>query len=238
MQLLIDKYIEAHILSWADSTLRSERSRLYAIASILDGDAEKLWNALIERHIGSYSRVTTFIRVISFYDWLIANGLFTKPNDYSDFQTRNRRLFKNCYQKQLPNCSYRDAMRIISGFSDSEVREAARLLLQTGVRVSEAFKIQDGAVVGKGGRRRAVHLSSNQKGLRFRSIYYRLQRTLKSSGLSCHMLRKICLSRVVELGATPFELCEIAGWASVNTAASYIQVNQSRIKDLMKQVQE
>ncbi len=237
MKALIDKYIEAHRLSWAESTLKSEKSRLYAVADVLDGNAEKLWLALVDRNIGSYSRVTVFIRVISFYDWMTNNGLCIKSHDYSDFQKRNRRLFKNCYKKRLSNISYRDAIGLINEFKDSEVREAARFLLQTGARVSEASTVQNNFVVGKSNKPRQIYLSSHQKGFDTRLVYPRLYRALKEVGLTPHMLRKICLTRLVELGVSPFELTEIAGWASVNTAASYIQVNKNRIKELMEQVQ-
>jgi integrase len=237
MKALIDQYIAAHKLSWAESTLKSERSRLYAVADVLDGDAEKLWTALVNRQIKPYARLTAFIRVVSFYDWLITNGLCAHANYYTNFQKRNRRLFKNVYKKRLPNISYRDADRLINQFKDSEVREAARFLLQTGTRVCEASTVQNDSVVGKSNKSRQIYLSSNQKGFDTRLVYPRLYRALKGVGLTPHMLRKICLTRLVELGVSPFELTEIAGWASVNTAASYIQVNKNRIKELMEQVQ-
>lgn len=239
MKDLIDKYIQAHKLSWADSTLRSEKSRLYAISDILNGDAESLWQELKQRGMKPYASLTTWIRTCHFFNWLIENehDYHTQRNHYSDFRKRNKRLFKYCYQRRLPTMHYAQAKRLIDGLSDSRVRETASLLLMSGLRASEAHKIQGETVVGKGNRPRLLSLPKGAK--RTKISYWKLYSVLKrETGLKPHDLRKLFLSRVVELGASPFELCEIAGWSDVKTAASYIKISDGRIKELIKKAQE
>ena len=103
------------------------------------------------------------------------------------------------------------------------------------MRFSEFQTIEDGVVVGKGGRRREIYVTDlpRPKGDVSYGTFYR---HLKEVGLKPHDLRKACLTRLVEQGANEFELCEIAGWRNLNTASSYIKANKAKLKALMEKV--
>lgn len=234
---LISLYLADHELSWAPSTLKSEKARLSTVAEhLLPQAPNKLWTLLLERNFKPYARVTVWIRICNFIDWCIDKKQIEGPNQYVSFRAKNRRLFKNVYQRKLPNIKYDEALLRINSISNIEIRDISRELLRTGMRASEALKVQDGSVVGKGSKWRKIYGNKNgvSRSIQYHSLYSQLK---KETGLTPHMLRKICLSRVVELGANPFELCKIAGWSSLETARSYIESDDNKIKDLMERVQ-
>lgn len=243
MQEIIHKYLESNRLSWSPSTLKSEHARLHAIASILaSGNPEDLWRYLEETNTKPYTRLTTWTRAVAFYSFGMAEGVFTGPNKYALFREKNKRLFKNVYTRRLPDIGYEEAYLRISTLPCGPTKTIALLLLSSGLRFHEAFKIQDNAVVGKGGKKREIFLHENgrmvSEGLINKTNYSAVYRTLKQIGLTPHMLRKLCLSRLVEKGANVFELCEIAGWSNLQTASSYIKTDKSKLQRLMSEVQK
>lgn len=235
MKELITSYLDDMKLAWTPSTLRSEQYRLTAVSEVLDGNPTRLWDLLESKGTKSYSRVTTWTRVTKFWDWLIEKGHQDGPNDYDRFRKRNGRLFKNAYVRSNPSLSFEQANIKISQLKDSEVRAKARQLLETGMRYSESFTLQDGRVVGKGGKSRRV-FSDRELQTSFSKSYATFRRQLSSCGLKPHDLRKIFLTECVNKGANEFELKEIAGWSDLNTAASYIKTNEKKLKDLVRRV--
>jgi integrase len=195
----------------------------------LDGNPDTLWGHLQTK--APYTRATSWTRVCDFWDWLIANNHKEGNNEYTQFRRRNSRLFRNVYHRVHAKLSYDEAYTAIQRIDAGDIKEAAIQLLEAGLRVSELFNVKDNYVVGKGGRGRQVYnyRLSNAR----RISYSRLRRELQRVGLKPHDLRKICLTRLVDRGANEFELCAVAGWSSLNTAASYIRVKESRVKELM-----
>lgn len=237
MITLINKYIEAHKLSWAESTLKSEKARLNALKDLLQPssiqeDPNALWQALKDRKMSAYTRVITWTRVSHFYYWCLSEGYLKGSNVYADFRKKNARLFKYTYKRQLPNISFSEARVKILQINNKSIREKALEFLSTGMRWNEQFSYQNGEVIGKGSKIRKIFLPKKSIGKCERS-YSTFRRELQKINLKPHMLRKICLSRLVELGASPFELCEIAGWSNLNTASSYIKVSEIKLKNLM-----
>lgn len=232
---LINQYLEDHKLSWAPTTLKSERARLYILAGALGGTPQQLWDILVKVQ-KPYSRVTTWIRVCNFIDWGIKNGKLSGPNTFANFRDKNKRLFKNCYQRRLPNLTYAEAKERIGKLSNPDVKALAQALLQSGLRASEASKVSNSVVVGKGSKSRTAYLPSDFSGTKvsYSQLYKALRR---EAGLKPHDLRKLFLTRLVELGIDPFQLCEVAGWANINTAINYIQTDKNKIKELVEKVQ-
>jgi site-specific recombinase XerD len=230
MRPLVQQYISDHKLAWQPSTLRSEQHRLNGVVEELDGNPERLWNALEAKGMKAYSRKTTFTRVVKFWDWLIGEGVKDGPNPYKDWRKKHGRLFKHSYQPQVTGCDYQEAIQRINQIDSDRVREHASELLQSGLRFAESYARSGDRVVGKGGKMRKVYGSPSTLS---RVSYGQLRRELSKLGLKPHDLRKIFLNEMVRRGAQPHELKELAGWSSIVTADSYIKARSSRLEELV-----
>lgn len=234
MNTVIEQYLKDQDLRWSETTKRSERARLLALAPHIDGVPETLWAAL--KHLAPYSRTTTWTRVVAFVDWAVAAGQMSGPNHYRAFRSKNAKQFRNTYQRRIPQLSFEEAVARINQLSVPAIREKAIQLLYSGMRWSESFTLQDGWVVGKGGKRRRVHtLSPSQGAAPFTGSYTQFYRELRKVGLKPHDLRKLALNQYVKSGASPFDLAKIAGWSSINTAQSYIESSDSELERLHRE---
>lgn len=232
MKAHIQKYIESKKLAWAPSTLRSEEARLSAVAAVLNGDPGQLWQHLEDKGIKPYARVSTWIRVVSFWDFL---GHTTNP--YKEFKEKNARLFKHTYVPKKPEMTYEEARKLVDSIQDQSIRRRALEILGSGARWFESASHSGGNVSGKGSKNRALYVPSVE-GPAFRGSYQTFRRALESLGLKPHDLRKLFLTKLVELGANEFELMEAAGWSSMTPARSYINVNKDRLQAKIRMMQE
>jgi len=218
MRNSIDAYIADHELSWAPSTLKSERHRLYSVEAFLDGSPLRLWESL--QSLKPYSRVTTWTRVVSFWSWLHP----TEGNPYEQFRKKNARLFKHTYQPKEVGITFEDAKRLIHSIPNASDRAFALNILGSGERLSEARQSigaeEEGRIVGKGSKGRTVFRPGQSDYVRSRSS---ITRALASVGLRPHDLRKLCATRLVEAGMNEADLMKVMGWSSILTAKAYLQ---------------
>lgn len=233
MQYLIANYIEDKKLAWSETTLKTEAARLASHARLLPLAPEEAWAAL--QSLKPYTRVTTWTRMCQFVDWAIANGHLVGPNQFVLFREKNARLFKNAYVKKPADISFSEAIQRISQITKSASKRLALELLYSGLRFSERSTLSaDGFVIGKGNKKRKVYVPPIE-GPEFTGTHHEFWRDLQPVGLTPHMLRKIAMTRLAELGADGFELCEVAGWASIQTAMSYVRATKT--KQLMEKMQ-
>src|SRR5687767_14837988 len=108
MKQWIDIYLQDKATAWAPSTQRSERHRLSAVGHVLDGNPRTLWSTTAST-LAPYSRVTTWCRVIDYYEWLMEQGHVKGPNVYRAFRKKHAKRFKNAYTPSLPTTSYQEA---------------------------------------------------------------------------------------------------------------------------------
>lgn len=229
---LMEMYLADKELAWATTTLKSERHRLTAALPHLDGNPATLWAALKDH--GAYGRLTIWTRVSDFWGWMIDNG-HTTGNPYKVFKQKNARQFKNVYTKKTPQITYQEARERIAGIKNLEIRNLAVTMLSGGLRFCESQQVDsDGSVVGKGSKRRQVYVQSTSGA---NVPYQQLRRALAKVGIKPHDLRKLFATRLVEEGANEFQLCEMMGWESIQTASSYVKANQSQCAELAKKVQ-
>ncbi len=218
MRNSIDAYIADHELSWAPSTLKSERHRLYSVGDLLTGDPLALWTSL--QVLKPYSRVTTWTRVVSFWSWLYP----TEGNPYEQFRKKNARLFKHTYQPKEVGVSFEDAKRLIDSIPNESDRAFALNILGSGERLSEARQSigaeKGGRVVGKGSKGRTVFRPEQSDFFRSMSSF---RRALALVGLRPHDLRKLCATRLVEMGMNEADLLRVMGWSNIATAKVYLQ---------------
>lgn len=237
MKEWIEKYLKEQELVWSSATLRSEAYRLRALASAINGDPAKLWRVLLKRQSG-YTRTTSWVRVTAFWDWMILEKHILEPaNPYKAWRRKNGQLFKHTYKPKVSNLSFDEIKARVSSIRNHAIRSKALELLGSGMRYSESFTYADGEVVGKGKKRRAVFLPFD-RGESYTLTYGHFWRVLGQVGVKPHDLRKAFLNEAVRLGTDPFELQALAGWSSVDTAASYIKANTERLGDIAYEIQE
>ncbi len=223
---LIDKYIDAHRNKWAASTLRSERARLRSVALYLTGDPEVLFNRL-SITISDYTRLTVFVRVGAFWKWA------GKGDIYLNYMRTNSRLFANSYVKERLDITYEEAASAINSIENTAVKKRALEILNGAVRYCESAQPIGETVVGKGGTIRP-DFRTEIAGPAYEGSYVSFWRAMKKVGLKPHTLRKLALTRLVENGASLFDLMEVAGWSSTQPASSYIQPKQTaKLKKLL-----
>jgi integrase len=219
---LIEEFINDHIGAWATSTLQSEQARLLGLVEVLDGDPKRLWEELKRRNLGAYTIRTTWIRVTRFWQWALDREKLKGANHYRRFKEEKANWFKGTYQRKIPTLTYAEAVAKIQTLPTEALKNSAMDLLSGGLRYSEAKTLNEGHVVGKGGKTRRVFIQAPE-GPRFEGSYNSFRRALALVGLKPHDLRKICASTLArQEGVTEQDLMKAMGWASMETAKSYL----------------
>jgi len=219
MQELVRMYIQSKSLSWAETTLDREGTRLSGFLDVLDGSPERLWKAMQSKRLMPYTKRTTWIRVVQFWQWGIDNGHLPGPNKYDVFRRTNARLFKHVYQRRHPEFSLNEARDKINTIQDEALRNQALCLLDHGLRVSELRTLEENQVRGKGGKSRKTFGTVLPTQV---DSYWKVYRALKKIGLKPHDLRKIRATDLAAQGLTEADLCKVFGWESFATASSYL----------------
>lgn len=223
----IEAYLKDHETAWAESTIKSESSRLRRLSNVLDNSPQDLFAILSKQGKKAYTIKTTFIRLVDLERWAKL-----EPR-YANYMEKHERRFRHLYEKEEIEITFEEAKRRIMEL-EGKSRQHALGLLQCGVRLTESYNVTDGRVVGKGGKVRKVY--GTIKETEAKSTF---ARKLKAVGLKPHTLRKLCATRLAEKGATPADLCKIFGWSSIETAYQYLQSKEdSKLAALMEQSKE
>jgi len=216
MKSLIDKYLDSKKRTWKASTIKNEMARLNSLIDSIDGNPEKLLDALASS--APYTRATSFRQVTAFWDWVIVNGFTPGPNLYKAWLTNNKRVFSNSYQKKRINQDLQDLLPIVSK------NPLGVFLLTNGLRLSEALSYVPGSrqVIGKGSKLRAIFGPEPTTGFTNRDVMV-LRELLKPHGLTPHDLRRLFATELLRKGLDLPSLMETMGWNSLETAQSYLQ---------------
>ena len=233
MDSLIDVYLEDHESAWAASTWKSEKARLNALRGKLNGKPEDLHKWLKEQGYKPYGIKTIFIRLCSMESWCRKTNRISKT-PFTDYVHRHANRFKHAYKKEDIQITYNEALRRIDLSLAEPHRSMALSLLRTGLRLSEAYKVSNGMVTGKGEKTRKVYGT-----IEMTASKHSLSRKLKAIGLKPHTLRKLCATRLAEKGASAADLCKVFGWSSITTSYQYLQAkDDERLAALMEESQE
>ena len=230
---MIKEFIDSKRNVWAESMLKSEYSRLIAVEYLLDTppSPEKIWNGLQSK--SSYTRLTTFTRIISFYKWYDKVNATGFAKLLSDWRDDNVHLFRKKYKPTTPQISYEQAKEAIEKISSPEVRGAALFILSTGIRSFELNRIgSDSTVLGKGGKTRRVYTKEKPVVV----PYHQLYRELKRVGLKPHDLRKIRATQLLRKGMSLPDLQHAFGWNQLETAKCYLApLQEEKIEKLFEE---
>jgi integrase len=227
---IIERYLASKAGSWSAATLKSERSRLTGVTLELLQDPAALYTFLKdERELAPYSLRTAFIRAGEVVEFAMSQGdLKSGENKVKRFMEERAKLFKHVYQKKHVEVTFEEAAQRIAKMENESSRARALELLFTGMRWAESESFEDGKVVAKGGATRSVALSANVNHVEYEANYTTFYRHLKKVGLTPHMLRKLCATKVVERGADVADLMKMFGWTNSNTAMIYVQAQKEK----------
>lgn len=229
---LYTEYLESKKDKWSVTTLRSERYRLAKILPQIDLTRPDAAWAMIKKEMASYSRVTAWNRLVSFSEWLIKKGLL-QTNEFSQFRQDNPGVFRNAYERRIPEMGYEEAVNRINRIPQRS-REKALQLLRNGLRFTESGTLRNGRVYGKGGKARRVF--NDKTAVLYGRSYSTFVRDLATQGLTPHMLRKIAVLELRKKGADVFTLTKFAGWSSITTAQSYAEAADSEVEQLVSKL--
>jgi integrase len=225
------EYVRSKQGVWSETSSHTEGYRLNRVFHLLDGNAQTLWDGL--QDYGAYSRTTLWTRVSAFWDWAIKNGHTPAPNPYAEFRKANIRRFRNCYERKPCNEPFEEMLAKIERVPNEAVRNKLKQLLIGGLRIRESDTLQDGHVIGKGGKRRKVYVPEIDGPMTTIRQYSAVLRACKRHlGVTPHKLRSCRMSDMADRGANLFELMKFAGWSNPGTAQSYIEARDEKIAKL------
>lgn len=230
MEQWVAEYLKDHESAWAPTTLKSTASMFNSLRAHLNKTPDRFHQSI--SYLKPYTIKTTFTRVVMFEMWCLDKG-YVKETPFRKYLKKHRNRFKHAYILERLDVTFEGAVELIQRL-EQPYRQQALDMLQTGVRISEAPKVKDGLVIGKGGKPRRVF--GTIEVVAPRSTFYR---KLKAVGLKPHTLRKLCATRLADNGASAADLCKVFGWSNIQTAMSYLQSkDDERLQALMETSKE
>lgn len=221
------KYLQSRIEDGlSDTTIKAMRSRLAKIPDqFLPKDPAGLHKHLIAEGYSPY----TIKQMMTLASQVAGSDAF------ASYMKKKQRAFANVYAPKKVPLTFDEALTAIKSMPDGD-REFALGLLASGLRISEAAKLDEsGQVVGKGRKLRAVANADMVTAKPPLSIDTFRRRLKEATGLTPHQLRKLAATKFVELGAREAELCALFGWSAFATASIYIQAkNTDTMADKVK----
>lgn len=226
MKELIPAYLEAKESAWAPTTYKSEKARLNAVAARLGLAPKALHKELEAEGVKPYSIKTLFIRIADLQRWAKV------APTYQEYLASHKNRFKHVYQKEEIELTWEEALARIQTM-EVPYSAMAQSLLATGLRISEAYKVKNGKVEGKGGKYRKIFGT-----IEVTATKSTFARKLKAVGLKPHTLRKLCATHLAEKGASAADLCKVFGWTDIKTAYQYLMAQEdSKLESFMEQSQ-
>lgn len=145
-------------------------------------------------------------------------------NPFEDFLTKNNHIFRHAYKVERLKFDFDEARRRINTLEDANIREFCLAILHSGLRISEAYKVNHDtqSVIGKGGKQRFVMF--DYKGDQPPPGQARVRTALASIELKPHSLRKLLATKLSrDSSLTHIDIMTIMGWSSIETAQKYMQ---------------
>lgn len=243
----VEAYLEVASRGWSMSSQTSEAARLRKLVPLLEQygfNAESIYNELYKT-MSAYTMRTIFVRLKRLYDFcvkmeLLPTGAANNPFEhYMTIVAPNKFKMANVYKPKEVGSNYTTVKAKIQSLVDADIRASLLFLLQTGLRVSELYKLQQDTltgnwyVKGKGGKLRSVMFTPPEK----IAGKWAMQKELVKLNLTFHALRKLAATQLANSGLTANDLQTVFGWSSINTAQSYLQkTSDEKLKQKLNEV--
>jgi integrase len=225
----IQKYLDYKKNSWSGTTKETETRRLKQISLLLieaNNDPDKFYSLLITKY-KPYTVKTMFIRTSMFRE-------FCNDLSFSNYMKENKNLFKHAYQTKYVDMTFEEAQERVNSIKHEGVKQVAKLMLSTGMRIHEALKYDgSGQVIGKGGKPRPIF----SKEVTIEKLgESTIRKHCQKVGLNPHSLRKLAATQLAKSGLTEADLMYVMGWSNIQTAGKYLQPLKQ--DELAKKVKE
>ena len=243
----VEAYLEVASRGWSMSSQTSEAARLRKLVPLLEQygfNAESIYNELYKT-MSAYTMRTIFVRLKRLYDFcvkmeLLPTGAANNPFEhYMTIVAPNKFKMANVYKPKEVGSNYTTIKAKIKSLVDADIRASLLFLLQTGLRVSELYKLQQDTLIGnwyvkgKGGKLRSVMFTPPEKIV----SKWAMQKELIKLSLTFHSLRKLAATQLANSGLTANDLQIVFGWSSINTAQSYLQkTSDEKLKQKLNEV--
>lgn len=238
---LLDAYIETKRNLWAETSLRSARSKLKTCLLISsDLDPKILIDTLKSRNFTLYTIKTYFILASKFESEVF------HTDRIAEFQRMNPYIFRNAYQDRETIMTERDFEDILNRAPNYKIYNLVILLGKCGLRKSEALVAKWGdihgnmiQVIGKGRKLRRVPIDPAwfQK-VEGSSIVGGIQGDLKffrkDISFTFQDFRAFYATRLVETpGISIKSAAKFLGHSNIQTTSRYLRVDEERAKDIV-----
>lgn len=236
-------YLTYHDNLWDDTTYKSESSRLRQIVKVIDDvsgfQGKAFYMELKRQGYKPYTIKVMVQRAASLYAHGQKLGIVDKfSNPFHDLLASSPQLFRNAYKAERLRLDYDEAKRRILTISNETVRDFCMQLLKTGLRIHEAYVVnqETSSVIGKGNKERFTTFEW-PKGKEMPSEAT-VRRALAKIELKPHSLRKLLATKLSrESSFSTQDILKIMGWSSIETASKYYQpLKEETLKNKLKEI--
>lgn len=156
IQDVVDYLASKHDV-WTAGTVKAATSRLMQY-NPSQTPAQLYSKMKLENYKPYYIKIS-FITISAFADWQVAQGR-ANINPYKLFLQQNNQLFRNAYEDKYATITWAEFLEEYNNASQ-DMRIVLALLGFGGCRLGEVKTFDGITTLGKGGKRRPIHLPSN-----------------------------------------------------------------------------
>lgn len=235
-------YLNYYDKIWDNKTYESEKSRLKTVIRVMRISGFRgidFYNQLKIEGYKPYTIKKLVQRAAALYKHGQDQGFLSKFNNpMQDIITRSPQLFRNAYKAERLKLDYDEAKNRILTIANEDVREFCMQLLKTGLRIHEAYIVNQStsSVIGKGDKERFTTFEwpANKEMPSEATV----RRALAKIGLKPHSLRKLLATKLSrESSFSAQDIMTIMGWSSIETASKYYQpLKEETLKQKMKEI--
>lgn len=221
-------YLQDKLLVWTAGSHKSSASRLMQYDP--QQDAAGTYRKMKEAGYSPYYIKITFLSLCSFMDWLMAQGRAgSSTNIYREFMQRNGQLFRNAYQDKYATVTWQEFLEEYKA-ADKQMQMVLALLGYGGCRLSELYSFDGSSVLGKGAKRRAVHLPIDVNATPVMLSPTQIRRRLKHNP---HSYRKLAADKWARAGLDIKTIQVLLGHSSLSSTQRYLRPLEQEERQLL-----
>lgn len=210
------EYLQEKKPVWTAGSYNSSASRLVQYSPLKD--AATTYNDMVKAGYSPYYIKITFVSICSFQAWMTEQGR-SYPSSFRKFMQQNNQLFRNAYQDNYATITWKEFLEEIEA-ADEQMRSVLALLGFGGCRLGELYTFDGVAVMGKGSKRRPVHLPTGTRIVPISLSPSQIRRRLKHNP---HAYRKLAADKALRAGVDLKTLQVLLGHTSLQSTQRYLR---------------
>jgi integrase len=230
---LVAEYLDSKKDLWTPNTVKAAASRLMQYSP--NQTPTQLYSHMKQEGYKPYYIKITFITISAFVDWMQekttgqGSPIF---NPYRNWMQVNNQLFRNAYEDKYATVTWQEFLNEYQA-ADEGLRTALALLGFGGCRLSELYTFDGGTVVGKGGKRRPVHLPADVRVSPILLSPTQLRRRLSHNP---HAYRKLAADKWARSGVDIKTIQVLLGHTNISSTQRYLRPMQNdELKEILNQ---